>query len=71
MTNENFILDNLTQNLLFVHKKKTNFSQIRNLTTKNQFTHFNNETNEPKQVDISEKSHSNQIKSGKLYFRIF
>ena len=63
--NKNFLnLDNLKQNL-FVHFFKPyliNFSQIRNLTTKNQFTHFNNDTNEPKQVDISEKSHSNQIR---------
>lgn len=28
-----------------------------------QFTHFNNETNEPKQVDISEKSHTNKIRT--------
>lgn len=54
------ILNNFAQiryfSILSVHKK----NHSNNLT--NQFTHFNNETNEPKQVDISEKSHTNKIR---------
>jgi cyclic pyranopterin phosphate synthase len=50
-------LTQIRQFAIFSANKKINSNSV--IT---QFTHFNNETNEPKQVDISEKSHTNKIR---------
>jgi molybdenum cofactor biosynthesis protein MoaC len=54
------LINNLTQIRQFSFFSANKKNDSKSLST--QFSHFNNETNEPKQVDISEKSHTNKTR---------